>query len=90
MHPYVEGRDGALVYLDFGMVVEVPAHARRAMIRGLVGFVNRDAASMVRDLQTLDFLPPQTDVQAGGVSTHTTTIKKAAFNRLFFTAVHEQ
>lgn len=26
-----------------------------------VGFVNRDAASMVRDLQTLDFLPMQID-----------------------------
>lgn len=65
-HPgnLVVGRDGALVYLDFGMVVEVPRQTRRAMIRGLVGFVNRDAPSMVRDLQTLDFLPPHIDVQA--------------------------
>ena len=65
-HPgnLVVGRDGALVYLDFGMTVDVPAHARRAMIRGLVGFVNRDAASMVRDLVALDFLPQRTDVSA--------------------------
>lgn len=70
-HPgnLVVGRDGALVYLDFGMVVEVPASARRAMIRGLVGFVNRDAVSMVRDLQTLDFLPPLGEDDARAATT---------------------
>ena len=62
-HPgnLVVARDGALVYLDFGMVVEVPETARRAMIRGLVGFVNRDAASLVDDLAVLDFLPAETN-----------------------------
>ena len=56
-HPgnLVVARDGALVYLDFGMVVEIPETARRAMIRGLVGFVNRDAASLVDDLADLRF-----------------------------------
>ena len=31
------------------------------MIRGLVGFVNRDADGLVRDLTTLDFLPCDVD-----------------------------
>ena len=31
------------------------------MIRGLVGFVNRDANSLVGDLRTLDFLPLDVD-----------------------------
>ena len=53
--------DGVLVYLDFGMVVEVSPRVRRAMIRGLVGFVNRDADGLVRDLTTLDFLPCDVD-----------------------------
>jgi aarF domain-containing kinase len=44
--------------------VEVPAAARRAMIRGLVAFVNRDAQGLVRDLVTLDFLPPNVDAAA--------------------------
>lgn len=62
-HPgnLVVARDGALVYLDFGMVVEIPETARRAMIRGLVGFVNRDAASLVDDLADLRFLPETTN-----------------------------
>ena len=53
-------RRRALVYLDFGMVVEVPETARRAMIRGLVGFVNRDAESP-DDLADLRFLPETTN-----------------------------
>ena len=50
-------RNGGLTYLDFGMTVEVPIETRRAMIRGLVGFVNRDARGLVDDLKAMDFLP---------------------------------
>ena len=60
--------DGSLVYLDFGMVVEVSPGTRRAMIRGLVGFVNRDANSLVGDLRTLDFLPLDVDHAAAGAA----------------------
>ena len=60
--------DGSLVYLDFGMVVEVSPGTRRAMIRGLVGFVNRDAQSLVGDLRTLDFLPSDVDHAAAGAA----------------------
>jgi len=57
-------RNGGLTYLDFGMTVEVPIETRRAMIRGLVGFVNRDARGLVDDLKAMDFLPSGVDVAA--------------------------
>ena len=60
----VDSKTGALTYLDFGMTVTVDAHRRRAMLRGLVGFVNRDARSLVRDLVELEFLPDSVDVEA--------------------------
>ena len=62
----VDANTGALTYLDFGMTVTVDARRRSAMLRGLVGFVNRDARSLVRDLVELEFLPRDVD-QRGGV-----------------------
>ena len=53
--------NGGLTYLDFGMTVEVPIETRRAMVRGLIGFVNRDARGLVDDLKVMDFLPPNVD-----------------------------
>ena len=44
--------------------MEVPIETRRAMIRGLVGFVNRDARGLVDDLKAMDFLPSGVDVAA--------------------------
>ena len=65
-HPgnLIVDEQGALVYLDFGTCVYVPRFQRRAMIRGLIGFVNRDAESLVSDLKTLDFLPEDADDEA--------------------------
>lgn len=62
-HPgnLIVAENGGLTYLDFGMTVEVPVETRRAMVRGLIGFVNRDARGLVDDLQTMDFLPPHVD-----------------------------
>jgi aarF domain-containing kinase len=57
-------QNGGLTYLDFGMTVEVPIETRRAMVRGLVGFVNRDARGLVDDLKAMDFLPSGVDVAA--------------------------
>ena len=57
----VDANTGALTYLDFGMTVTVDARRRSAMLRGLVGFVNRDARSLVRDLVELEFLPRDVD-----------------------------
>ena len=65
-HPgnLIVDEQGALVYLDFGTCVHVPRFQRRAMIRGLIGFVNRDAESLVSDLKTLEFLPKDADDEA--------------------------
>jgi len=65
-HPgnLIVDEQGALVYLDFGTCVHVPRFQRRAMIRGLIGFVNRDAESLVSDLKTLEFLPEDADDEA--------------------------
>jgi aarF domain-containing kinase len=62
-HPgnLIVDENGSLVYLDFGTCVFVPKFQRRAMIRALIGFVNRDAESLVNDLKTLDFLPKEAD-----------------------------
>lgn len=62
-HPgnLIVDKNGSLVYLDFGTCVFVPKFQRRAMIRALIGFVNRDAESLVNDLKTLDFLPKEAD-----------------------------
>ena len=60
----VDAKTGALTYLDFGMTVSVTKQRRKAMIRGLVGFVNKDAVSLVRDLVDLEFLPRDVDVRA--------------------------
>lgn len=58
-HPgnLIVAENGGLTYLDFGMTVEVPIETRRAMVRGLIGFVNRDARGLVDDLTTMNFLP---------------------------------
>ena len=58
-HPgnLIVAENGGLTYLDFGMTVEVPIETRRAMVRGLIGFVNRDARGLVDDLTIMNFLP---------------------------------
>ena len=62
---------GELIYLDFGMTVEVPIEIRRAMVRGLIGFVNRDSAGLVGDLKVMNFLPPHVDAEAAGEALRT-------------------
>ncbi|GAQ89122.1 ABC1 family protein [Klebsormidium nitens] len=54
--------DGLLVYLDFGMMSELPHRYRIGLIRTLVHFVNRDALGLASDFVTLGFLPPQTEL----------------------------
>ncbi|OUS43689.1 ABC1 family-domain-containing protein [Ostreococcus tauri] len=62
-HPgnLIVAENGGLTYLDFGMTVEVPIETRRAMVRGLIGFVNRDPSGLVDDLRVMNFLPPHVD-----------------------------
>ena len=52
---------GELAYLDFGMMCEVPAARRYALIGTVLGLVNKDIPLVVDCLQKLELLPPQTD-----------------------------
>jgi predicted unusual protein kinase regulating ubiquinone biosynthesis (AarF/ABC1/UbiB family) len=50
-----------LAYLDFGMMSEVEAENRYALIGAVLGIVNRDFEMIVRNLRKLDFFPPSSD-----------------------------
>ena len=52
---------GDLVYLDFGMMSEVPAEQRFALIGTVIGLVNKDITLVISNLKKLDFFPPETD-----------------------------
>lgn len=52
---------GDLVYLDFGMMSEMPQGARYAVIAHIVHLVNRDYRAMTRDYYALDFIDPSID-----------------------------
>lgn len=53
--------DGKLCYLDFGMMAEVPATRRYALIGSALGLVNKEVGMVIRNLKTLEFFPPETD-----------------------------
>lgn len=50
-----------LAYLDFGMMSEVDAESRYALIGAVLGIVNRDFEMIIRNLRKLDFFPPSSD-----------------------------
>eukprot|EP01026_Neomeris_dumetosa_P025553 TRINITY_DN2102_c0_g1_i11.p1 TRINITY_DN2102_c0_g1~~TRINITY_DN2102_c0_g1_i11.p1 ORF type:complete len:455 (-),score=83.19 TRINITY_DN2102_c0_g1_i11:91-1407(-) len=52
---------GDLVYLDFGMMSEVPEYARYALIVHVVHLINRDYDAMCKDYYTLQFMDPAID-----------------------------
>jgi predicted unusual protein kinase regulating ubiquinone biosynthesis (AarF/ABC1/UbiB family) len=55
--------DGSLCYLDFGMMAQVPANQRYALIGTVYGLINKDLRLVIQNLKTLDFFPPETDEQ---------------------------
>jgi len=55
--------NGDLAYLDFGMMCEVPADRRFALIGTVLGLVNKDIELVITNLKKLQFLPPDTDTQ---------------------------
>uniref|UniRef100_A0A1J3IPL0 ABC1 atypical kinase-like domain-containing protein n=2 Tax=Noccaea caerulescens TaxID=107243 RepID=A0A1J3IPL0_NOCCA len=65
-HPgnLVATKEGSLVYLDFGMMGNIPRHYRVGLIQILVHFVNRDSLSLANDFLSLGFLPEGVDIQA--------------------------
>lgn len=56
-------KSGELAYLDFGMMAEVPASRRYALIGTVLGLVNKDLNLVIDNLKSLDFLPEETDTQ---------------------------
>lgn len=53
--------NGELAYLDFGMMCEVPADRRFALIGTVLGLVNKDIPLVINSLKTLELLPDNTD-----------------------------
>jgi predicted unusual protein kinase regulating ubiquinone biosynthesis (AarF/ABC1/UbiB family) len=59
-----EGKtDWKLTFVDFGMVVHVPANLRDGLRELVIGVGTRDAARLVRAYQTLDMLLPSADLK---------------------------
>lgn len=57
-----EGPDaGKLALLDFGLVAEIPAVDREAMLSATVHLGNRNWAGLIDDFVALGFLPPGSD-----------------------------
>eukprot|EP01025_Chloroclados_australasicus_P004662 TRINITY_DN1120_c1_g1_i6.p1 TRINITY_DN1120_c1_g1~~TRINITY_DN1120_c1_g1_i6.p1 ORF type:complete len:509 (-),score=75.44 TRINITY_DN1120_c1_g1_i6:416-1753(-) len=54
-------KKGDLVYLDFGMMSEVPEYARYAIIVHVVHLINRDYEAMCQDYYKLQFMDPSID-----------------------------
>jgi predicted unusual protein kinase regulating ubiquinone biosynthesis (AarF/ABC1/UbiB family) len=52
-----------LTFVDFGMVVHVPANLRDGLRELVIGVGTRDAARLVRAYQTLDMLLPSADLK---------------------------
>ena len=69
---------GELAYLDFGMMCEVPASRRYALIGTVLGLVNKDLPLVVDCLKKLELLPPQTDA-AGVVVALEAAVRNATF-----------
>lgn len=57
-----EGPDaGKLCLLDFGLVAEIPAEDREAMVCATIHLANRDWSSLIDDFVALGFLPADAD-----------------------------
>lgn len=52
--------DGALVFLDFGMVSEVPVETRRRLLRTILASIRRDPLAVATCFEQLDMLLPGT------------------------------
>lgn len=48
---------GKLALLDFGLVAEIPAYDREAMVSATIHLANRDWGALVDDFIALGFLP---------------------------------
>ncbi|GGC48596.1 ABC1 kinase family protein [Chelatococcus reniformis] len=60
--PHTANRPFRLIFIDFGMAVEIPEHARRSLQTYAVGIAARDAYTIVQSYVEGDLLLPDTDV----------------------------
>lgn len=61
--PYLPGRPFRLVFIDFGMAVQIPPHARESLRTYAVGLAARDAYTIVQSYVEGDLLLPGTDIE---------------------------
>jgi predicted unusual protein kinase regulating ubiquinone biosynthesis (AarF/ABC1/UbiB family) len=54
--------DGRLAYLDFGMMANVPADQRYALVGMTLGLQNKDIGLVAANLVKLGFLPDETQL----------------------------
>ena len=85
--------NGELAYLDFGMMSEVPAKMRFALIGTVLGLVNKDIPLVIENMKKLEFLPDetQTDVVVEALSAaviKSTTDGSGRGSSLNFTALN--
>lgn len=52
---------GKLALLDFGLVAEIPANDREAMVSAVIHLANKDWDSLIDDFVSLGFLPLDCD-----------------------------
>ncbi len=84
---------GDLAYLDFGMMSDVPADRRFALIGTVLGLVNKDIPLAINNLKTLNFLPNDTDTSVVVAALSDAVVKstvdgKGAGSTLNFTALN--
>lgn len=84
---------GDLAYLDFGMMSEVPATERYALIGTVVGLVNKDLTMVINNLQTLSFFPDATNttlvIEALEQAVADSTMDKGVGSSLNFTRLNQ-
>lgn len=84
---------GDLAYLDFGMMSEVPAKERYALIGTVVGLVNKDLTMVINNLQTLSFFPDSTNttvvIEALEQAVANSTMDKGVGSSLNFTRLNQ-
>ena len=55
--------EGRLAILDFGLMTQVTDDQKYGMIEAIAHLLNRDYEEIVQDFVTLEFIPPETDIE---------------------------
>ena len=55
----LKGENGALIYLDFGLVAKVPLQVREALVCSVVYLIERNFSALAREFDSLMLMPTQ-------------------------------